>query len=117
LAHRAWVHIEREGEAWREAIEFSPPHPLRHGAKGFPVLCVESSGFVFRFSSNEQLAQCIRTLSRKPSPTTRQLCAARPGDAGPNGHWLSRLPAHIKSPKARGKVVQQLSLFVGQVGA
>ena len=112
-----WVHVEREGGPWRKATEFTPPAPSRHGRKAFPVLCVESSGFVFRFSSNEQLAECVRTLSRKPLPTTRQLSASRHGSAGPNSHWLSRLPGRIKSPKTRINVVQQLSPFLGKVGA
>ena len=112
-----WVHVECESEAWLKAKEFTPPAPPRYGAKGFPVLCVESDGFIFRFSSNEQLAECVHTLSCKPLPTTRQLSAARPGNAGPNSHWLSRLPGHVKSPKARGKIVQQLSSLLGKVGA
>ncbi len=104
-----WVHVQPEGQHWQDASEFNPPAPAPDGAKGYPLLCVESQGFVFAFSSAAQLAEAVRVLSLKPLPTTRRLAAARPGGHGPNSHWLSRLPASVKSPKARQRAVEDLS--------
>lgn len=69
--------------------------------KGYLVLCVESNRFTFRFSSPEQLADCMRVLAMNPLPTTRRLSALYGSGHGPNSHWLSRLPASVKNPKAR----------------
>jgi len=103
-----WVHLEQSGSAWRNAELYDPPAPSSEGRNGYPVLCIESQGFVFRFSSIEQLDKCIEVLDRKPLPTSRRLSAARHGGHGPNSHWLSRLPGHIKSPKVRQRAVEDL---------
>jgi hypothetical protein len=110
-----WVHIEQGRQSWREAISFNPPAPLPDGKKGFPVLCVEFGGVVLRFSSAAQLSECVRILSQKPLPTSLRLSALRGTGVGPNGHWLSRLPASIKSPKARAHIVHQLGTLVGHI--
>lgn len=78
------------------------------------MLCVECEGVVLRFSSRTQLEECLRVLSLKPLPTSRRLSAARGSGAGPNGHWLSRLPAHLKSPRARVKVVNALTQVLSE---
>ena len=101
-----WVHSELGGAAWRASESYSPSAPKAEGRNGYPVLCVESHGFVFRFSSAAQLAECVDVLGRKPLPTSRRLAAARGGGHGPNSHWLSRLPGHIKSPKIRQCAVE-----------
>ena len=111
-----WVHVENEPSQWRDAKTYNPPAPSAHGRKGFPVLCIDLAGVVFRFSSNEQIAECVRVLSRKSLPTTRQLSTLRGSGTGPNSHWLSRLPATVKAPKIRAKVAQDLSHFLGKVG-
>ena len=111
-----WVHVEQDGLPWREALSFDPPAPSPEGRKGFPVLCVELAGVIFRFSSQEQLAECVRVLALKPLPTTRSLSAVRGSGAGPNSHWLSRLPGRVKSPKVRAQVVQKLSNLAARVG-
>jgi hypothetical protein len=69
---------------------------------------VEFGAHVLRFSSAEQLDECIRVLSMQPLPPSRQLSNLRGTVLGPNGHWLSRLPVAIKSGKARGRVVTGL---------
>ena len=107
-----WVHIEQDASAWSRAESYTPPAPKPAGRAGFPVLCVESQGFVFRFSSKEQLAECIDVLGRKPLPTSRRLSALRGGGHGPNSHWLSRLPGHVKAPKARERAVADLHAVV-----
>jgi hypothetical protein len=110
-----WVHLEQGPESWHAAESFDPPAPAPEGRKGFRVLCVEIADVVLRFSSAAQLSECIRVLALKPLPTSRRLSAIRGTGAGPNGHWLSRLPARIKSPKARAQVVRQLRSLVGRV--
>lgn len=100
-----WVH--RSHRNGRTTI-FDPPAPPQIGRKGFAVLCVESARFVFRFSSLEQLDECVRVLSLKPLPTSRQLSLQRGASVGPNSHWLSRLPASVKTPKMRTRSVEDL---------
>jgi hypothetical protein len=81
---------------------------------------------VLAFSAPAQLDEAVRVLSMTPLPTTRRLSQARqalsPGAAatpratrerarvahGPNSHWLSRLPAALKSTKGRLRVVAAL---------
>jgi hypothetical protein len=111
-----WVHIPQDETNWHKAIEFVPPAPKPQGKKGFPVLCVEVAEMVFRFSSRAQIEECIRFLSARPLPSTKRLSALRGTGVGPNGHWLSRLPASVKSPKGRLLAVQKLSLVVDQIG-
>jgi hypothetical protein len=103
-----WVHVEQAGTPWRSSEHYDPPAPQPEGRSGYPVLCVESQGFVFRFSSKEQLAQCVDILARKPLPTSRRLSVLRSGGHGPNSHWLSRLPGRVKSPKIRQRAVEDL---------
>jgi hypothetical protein len=103
-----WVHIEQDGQPWFKAERFLPPAPDPVPHKGFPVLCVEFEGLVLRFSSEPQLLECVRVLEQTPLPTSRRLSAARGGTYGPNGHWLSRLPAAVKSPRTRARLVDML---------
>lgn len=103
-----WIHVENDAKPWLQALSFDPPAPRPVAGRGFAVLCVEVGAFTFRFSSPEQLRACMSTLSAKPLPSSLALSARRPGGAGPNSHWLSRLPARIKSPKSRAKAVEAL---------
>ena len=112
-----WVHREGDGSAWRAAESYDPPAPEPEGSNGYPVLCVESQGFVFRFSSAAQLAECVDILGRKPLPTSRRLSLMRGGGHGPNGHWLSRLPGHIKSPKVRQRAVEDLRSVIADMAS
>jgi hypothetical protein len=107
-----WVHVEQEGAPWCSSSSYIPPAPRPAGRAGYPVLCVESQGFGFRFSSREQLAECVQVLGRKPLPTSRRLSVLRGGAHGPNSHWLSRLPGHIKSPKIRQRAVEDLDAVI-----
>lgn len=103
-----WVHVEQDGAHWRDAQRYVPdaPRPIPH--RGYPVLCVSTQGVVLRFSSQAQLDECVRVLAMNPLPTSRRLSALRGPIAGPNQHWLSRLPASVKSPRARARVVEAL---------
>jgi hypothetical protein len=105
-----WVHFEESHLAWRDAAVFDPPAPRMVLHQGYPVLCVESQGMVFRFSSVAQLVECKRVLSLTPLPTSSRLFAIRSGGngSGPNSHWLSRLPGRIKTPRRRRHVVEDL---------
>jgi hypothetical protein len=104
-----WVHVQKGTEEWLRATEFDPPAPKAHGKAGYPVPCVASCGMTFRFSSRAQLDVCIRMLSTQPLPATRNLTALRSGHYGPNGHWLSRLPASVKSTKGRQQAIADFS--------
>jgi hypothetical protein len=105
-----WVHVEQDQNSWRDSLLFDPPAPRIVPHRGYPVLCVESGGMVFRFSSVAQLAECMRVLSLTPLPTSARLCVVRAGvkGSGPNSHWLSRLPGRIKAPSTRSRVVDDL---------
>ena len=111
-----WVHRQPEGDQWYDSETFDPPAPCPEGKKGFRILCIESRGMVFQFSSHEQLDSCIQILSMKPLPSTRRLSAIRGGSYGPNGHWLSRLPANVKSVKGRLQVVSDLKCVKAAIG-
>src|SRR5262249_8649355 len=96
------------GIPWARSKNFDPPAPAKVPHKGYPVLCVDAGGVVLRFSSEAQLTECIRVLSMKPLPSSLRLSPNRGTGARPKGHWLSRLPAKIKAPKRREKVVAGL---------
>jgi hypothetical protein len=103
-----WVHIEQDGKHWRNSRAYAPPAPQRVPHKGFAVVCVEASGTVLRFSSEAQIEEFIRVLAMKPLPTSRRMSAMRGTGAGPNQHWLSRLPVALKSSRARPRLVELL---------
>ena len=119
-----WVHVRDEADTTSACV---PPAPTPHGRQGFPVLCVAFGKHELQFSSAPQLDEAIRVLAMKPLPSTRRLSLAREAlappappptnrtgreraraIAGPNSHWLSRLPASLKTTKARERVVAGL---------
>jgi hypothetical protein len=87
---------------------FEPQAPNATPHMGFRFLRFEFDKHELVFSSPSQLEHFIAVLNTKPLPTTRQLSAKRMTSAGPNGHWLSRLPAQLKAPKTRAKLVANL---------
>lgn len=99
-----WVHVPVPGS---EGL-FEPPAPQALSGKGYLMLHVEFAGHEMIFSSPAQLEHTIAILAQVPLPTTRQLTALRQGGIGPNQHWLSRLPAQLKSPRKRAKLVAAL---------
>jgi hypothetical protein len=104
-----WVHIPTsEG-----ANTFEPPAPLAIAKQGYPFLRFEYDIHELIFSSPAQLNHMIEVLSTKPLPSSARLSAGR--QAGPNGHWLSRLPAELKSPKGREQLVKHLKAVRKQV--
>lgn len=99
-----WVHVPVGGSSHL----FEPPAPQKVPHKGYAVLRVEFGEYELQFSSLAQLDHSIEVLARKPLPTSRQLSVKRELDVGPNGHWLSRFPSSLKSPKRRFKLVENL---------
>lgn len=112
-----WVHVEKDGRHWSEALEYDPPAPLPVPHKGFPVLCVEVGETTLRFSSEPQVKEFLDVMSRQPLPTSRRLSALRGPAGGPNSHWLSRLPAELKSPKGRKMAVAAVASVMAALKA
>lgn len=98
-----WVHTRDEVSG-----EWTPPVPKEVPHRGYPVLRVEWGQHELQFSAPGQLAHFIEVLSTKPLPTSRTLSARRSASVGPNGHWLSRLPSDLKSPRTREKLVDSM---------
>jgi hypothetical protein len=103
-----WVH-----EPSPDGGAFEPPAPLSVANRGYPFLRFEYDVHELIFSSPAQLNHMIEVLSTKPLPTSARLSAGR--KFGPNGHWLSRLPAELKTPKEREKLVKHLKAVRKQV--
>jgi len=109
-----WVHLP----ALDCAGVFEPPAPRQIPHKGYPMLRIQFDRHELQFSTPQQLDHFIQILSSKPLPTTLQLSARRGLAVGPNGHWLSRLPATLKAPRKREKLVAALRSVRGAaVGA
>ena len=99
-----WVHVPVDGSD----TECDPSAPMEVLHKGFMVLHVDAADLDLQFSSLAQLDHFIEVMVAKPLPTSRQLSKRPELPVGPNSHWLSRLPAKLKSPKERGKMVSRL---------
>ena len=99
-----WVHVPREDQPGA----YEPPSPHPHPIYGYSHLRVEFGKHELVFSAPAQLDHFVEVLARKPLPSSRQLSAKRGTSVGPNGHWLSRLPAELKSPKLRPELVKHL---------
>lgn len=104
-----WVHVPDPAKAGK----WVPPAPLAVPHRGFPVLRVEAGAHELVFTTPAQLAHCIEVLATRPLPTSRQLSMKRGTTAGPNGHWLSRLPSTLKSPRKREQLVEILRATYG----
>jgi len=105
-----WVHTRAadSDDEWLPAVPEAVPH------KGYPVLRVEWREHELQFSAPAQLAHFIEVLAQKPLPTSSKLAALRQTTVGPNGHWLSRLPSSLKSPRARQKLVDAMKLVYSE---
>ncbi len=99
-----WVHVPASGLN----SEYVPPAPVPVLHKGFMFLHVDAADVDLQFSSLAQLEHFIEVMEAKPLPTSRQLSRKRELAVGPNSHWLSRLPAKLKAPRERGKLVCKL---------
>ncbi|WP_154668260.1 hypothetical protein [Pseudoduganella violaceinigra] len=99
-----WVHVPVPGTE----KDCSPPAPEAIPHKGYLFLHIEFESYELQFSSPAQLDHFIEVLASKPLPTSHQLSLRRGLPVGPNSHWLSRLPAALKAPRKREKLVQEL---------
>lgn len=99
-----WVHVPVAGTA----TAYMPAAPIAAPHKGFVFLHVDAMGVDLQFSSLAQLDHFIDVMATRPLPTSLQLSRKRGAPVGPNGHWLSRLPAKLKTTKARAKLVGRL---------
>lgn len=106
-----WVHVPVPGTA----NTCEPPAPVATPHLGYAFLHVDFESHELQFSALAQLDHFIEVLSRKPLPTSKQLSSRRGLPVGPNGHWLSRLPAELKSPRKREKLVQVLGVIRAEV--
>ena len=117
-----WVHIEVDDLPWCEAGRFDPPKPRPVAGRGYARFYVEVEDFLFHFASLEELRVCIGTLSERVLPTTLRATRERgQGAIGPNGHWLSRLPARLLGWPRRQRIVKYLESclldFEKEIGA
>ena len=108
--------FEKDWRAAPVAFWIHSPVPEAVPHKGFVFLRIEVDEHELQFSAPAQLDHVIEVLSSKPLPTSRQLASRHSCSVGLNGHWLSRLPASLKSPRKRGKLVQLLCSVRSQVG-
>lgn len=104
-----WVHVEADGRPYYEAEAFDPPRPGPVPGRGCAKLFVECDGFTFEFCSLAELEECARVLSQKALPSTLRLSVKRAGAAGPNAHWLSRLPSRVKPWRYRQMAARYLA--------
>ncbi len=100
-----WVHRHLDNDVWSLASRFEPDLPKAIPSRGYPVLFVETFETCLRFSSIEEVQHFLDVISRKNMPTSSQLTKGRNGKYGPNAHWLSRLPARLKSWRNREKLI------------
>jgi hypothetical protein len=107
-----WVHLPVAGEVG----VFVQPAPQEIPHRGYRLLHVLFGAHELVFSSPEQLDHFIAVLATTPLPTSRQLSARRGAPIGPNSHWLSRLPASLKAPRLRARLVRALKSVRSQVG-
>jgi hypothetical protein len=112
-----WVHQKIERHAEFNIDNFNPPLSKIIGGKGYPLLCLGYLGIELRFSSVEEIEHCIEVLGAKNMQTTISLSLKRNARVGPNGHWLSRLPAKLKSWRRREVLVKKLELAKDQFQA
>jgi len=99
-----WVHVPTVGST----TDYVPDAPTAVLHRGFPVLHVSVADVDLQFSALAQLDHFIDVMDAKPRPTSRQLSRKRAPTVGPNGHWLSRLPATLKSPREQARLVGTL---------
>lgn len=112
-----WVHRHLDNDLWPLASIFDPSLPKAIPLKGFPVLFVDALGIELRFSSIEEVEHFLEVISVKNMPTPLQLTKLRNVNYGPNGHWLSRLPAKLKPWSKREKIIPIIKDGLSQLKA
>ena len=112
-----WVHKHLDNDLWSLASKFDPSLPKDLPLKGFPVLLVDALGIELRFSSIEEVEHFLEVISMKNMPTPLQLTKQRNAGYGPNGHWLSRLPAKLKPWSKREKIIPIIKCGLSELKA
>ena len=107
-----WVH-GHPGEA--DADPSLQALPSAVPGKGYARVHAEIDGLELRFVSLAEIRHCIDVLGRKHLPTTTRLSVERGTGAGPNGHWLSRLPARAKTWRYREKATKYLAQLLNEI--
>jgi hypothetical protein len=100
-----WVHLPVDRKRWIDAAELDPPAPAVVPGQGYPVYSVEYDGFVFQFSSLDELRVCIDVLGQRNLPDVRMEWHKR---SGPGSHWLNKLPGHVLAWAYREGAVRYL---------
>tara|TARA_B100002003_G_scaffold161584_1_gene150008 strand:+ start:1422 stop:1853 length:432 start_codon:yes stop_codon:yes gene_type:complete len=102
-----WVHrgVNESDTYYEHCSAFEPPLPNKDPLKGYPYLTVSVLGFHIEFSSSNEMEHFIEVMEQKNLPTTISLSKQRGSQNGPNSHWLSRFPAHLKKWEKREKLV------------
>ena len=109
-----WVHHHLDGTHWNNATRFSPPLRGPVAGSGYPTYFVDYRGTRLQFASVDEIRACIDILGRRVLPTTFALSAARGPGLGPNGHWLSRLPAKLKPWRTRQALTAYLRTLLAK---
>ena len=112
-----WVHKHLDNDVWRLASKFEPGLPKAIPLKGFPVLWVDAFGVPLWFSSIEEVEHFLEVIGVKNMPTPLHLTKKRNARYGPNGHWLSRLPAQLKPWSKREKLIPIVKEGLSQLKA
>ncbi len=100
-----WVHVGCDNEIWINETQYEPVLPKAIFAKGFPVLVVDALGHELQFNSIQEVEHFLEVVKQKHMPTSTQLASKKIKSKGPNSHWLSRLPAKLKSWRNRQKYI------------
>jgi hypothetical protein len=106
-----WVHegIGENVNPYMECEEFVPPFPYKLMNQGFQYLQVTFQGNELGFASMLEVDHFREILMQKNLPTTKSLSVIRGTGYGPNNHWLSRLPANLKSWVKREKLIAAIN--------
>jgi len=108
-----WVHKHLDNEVWPHAKQYEPALPTGIPTKGFPRLIVDALGVELDFASVEEVEHFLDIVSQKNMPASTQLSQKREVTYGPNGHWLSSLPAKLKPWSKREKYIKTVEGGLG----
>jgi len=100
-----WVHKHLGSEVWADADAYEPSLPKPIPGRGFPILFVAVAEVELQFASMEEVDHFLSVVRQKNMPSTIALSRQRGANHGPNAHWLSRLPARLKSWSRREKLI------------
>lgn len=114
-----WVHkgLGEDEKPYNSCTEFSPPFPKKDVMKGYPRLMVTVLSFKIQFASKYEVEHFLSVMKQKNLPTTMSLSNKRDRHYGPNTHWLSRFPAHLKSWKKREIIISAVSKAMQELEA